>query len=174
MRLYSTNKQSPEVSFEEALFKGLPDDNGLYMPLSIPTLPAGFFEGLEDMSLQEMAVEVTHSLIGDEIGKKDVEKIIYDAMNFPLELHQVEDNIFGLELFHGPTMAFKDFGARFMSRVMGQFLQKKQKEITILVATSGDTGSAVAHGFLGVPGIKVVILYPSGKVSAIRSEEPHV
>ena len=171
MRLYSTNKQSPEVSFEEALFKGLPDDNGLYMPLSIPTLPGSFFEGLEDMSLQEMAVEVTHSLIGDEIGKKDVEKIIYDAMNFPLELHQVEDNIFGLELFHGPTMAFKDFGARFMSRVMGHFLQKKQKEITILVATSGDTGSAVAHGFLGVPGIKVVILYPSGKVSAIQEKQ---
>ncbi|MEQ8812265.1 MAG: threonine synthase, partial [Imperialibacter sp.] len=133
MKLYSTNKQSPEVSFEEAVFKGLPDDNGLYMPKAIPALSAKFFEGLEDMSFQEMALDVTDTLIGDEIGRKDLEKIIYDAMNFPIELHQVEDNIFGLELFHGPTLAFKDFGARFMSRVMGHFLEKKQKEITILV-----------------------------------------
>ena len=171
MKLYSTNKQSPEVSFEEAVFKGLPDDNGLYMPKAVPALSAKFFEGLEDMSFQEMALDVTDTLIGDEIGRKDLEKIIYDAMNFPIELHQVEDNIFGLELFHGPTLAFKDFGARFMSRVMGHFLEKKQKEITILVATSGDTGSAVAHGFLGIPGINVVILYPSGKVSEIQEKQ---
>ncbi len=171
MKLYSTNKQSPEVSFQEAVFKGLPDDNGLFMPKSIPVLPNSYFEGLEDMSFQEMALEVTNALIGDEIPKRDIEKIIDNSMNFPIEVHQVEDNIFGLELFHGPTMAFKDFGARFMSRVMGHFLEKKQREITILVATSGDTGSAVAHGFLGVPGINVVILYPSGKVSEIQEKQ---
>jgi threonine synthase len=171
MKLYSTNKKSPEVNFEEAVFKGLPDDNGLYMPVSIPRLPARFFDELENMSFQEMALEVTHELIGDEIGRKDLETIINDSMNFPVEIHQVDDNIFALELFHGPTMAFKDFGARFMSRVMGHFLAKKQKEITILVATSGDTGSAVAHGFLGVPGINVVILYPSGKVSEIQEKQ---
>lgn len=171
MRLYSTNKKSPEVSFEEAVFKGLPDDNGLYMPTSIPSLSPRFFDDLENMSLQEMAIEVTNTLIGDEIGRKDLNNIVGEAISFPLELHQVKDNIFALELFHGPTMAFKDFGARFMSRVMAHFLEKKQKEITILVATSGDTGSAVAHGFLGVPGINVVILYPSGKVSTIQEKQ---
>lgn len=171
MRLYSTNKQSPEVSFKEALFKGLPDDNGLYMPRHIPALPKKFFSSLEDMAFADMALEVADTLIGDEINRRDLEKIIHEAMNFPVEITQVQDRIFALELFHGPTMAFKDFGGRFMSRVMGHFLAQEQKEITILVATSGDTGSAVAHGFLGVEGIKVVILYPSGKVSDIQEKQ---
>ena len=171
MRLYSTNKQSPEVSFKEALFKGLPDDNGLFMPRHIPALPRKFFENLEDTSFPDMAVEVTDTLIGDEISRRDLEKIVYEAVNFPIEINQVDERIFALELFHGPTMAFKDFGARFMSRVMGHFLAQEQKEITILVATSGDTGSAVAQGFLGVPGIRVVILYPSGQVSGIQEKQ---
>lgn len=171
MKLYSTNKKSPDVNFQEAVFKGLPDDNGLFMPYQIPSLPKGFFEEMDEMTFQDMALQVAQALIGDEIGKRDLEKIVYEAVNFPIEISQVEEDVFALELFHGPTMAFKDFGARFMSRVMGYFLEKKQKQITILVATSGDTGSAVAHGFLGVPGISVVILYPSGKVSEIQEKQ---
>ncbi|GAL83953.1 threonine synthase [Sporocytophaga myxococcoides] len=171
MRLYSTNRSAAEVSFKEAVFKGLPDDNGLFMPVSIPQLPSAFFETIDKLSFQEIAFQVTKTLIGDEIPDADLKKIIDDVLSFDAPLVKVEDNISVLELFHGPSLAFKDFGARFMAKIMSYFLQKEKKEIHILVATSGDTGSAVAQGFLGMPGIKVTILYPSGKVSDIQEKQ---
>lgn len=165
MELYSTKGQVENVNFREAVFKGLPSDNGLYMPTSIPKMDDSFYENIQNLSLQEIAFEVSKKLIGDEIPDADLHNIINDAVNFDAPLVQVKENQHVLELFHGPSLAFKDFGARFMSRVMSYFLLKEDKEINILVATSGDTGSAVAQGFLGAKGIKVTILYPSGKVS---------
>jgi len=168
MRLYSTRHSSPEVSFKQAVFEGLPPDNGLYLPSQIPTLPRSFFERLNELTFSEIGFEVTHALIGNEIESKDLQRITDQAFNFPVPLHQLEDDVNILELFHGPTLAFKDFGARFMSRVMRYFLRGEDKETTILVATSGDTGGAVANGFLGAEGINVIILYPGGKVSEIQ------
>jgi threonine synthase len=171
MKLYSTNKQVEKVNLEEAVFKGLPDDNGLYMPIAIPTLPASFFENIDKLSFQEIALEVCKALIGEDVEEKALEKIVYDVLSFDAPVIEVEEQISVLELFHGPSFAFKDFGARFMARLMAYFLEKEQKEINILVATSGDTGSAVAQGFFGMPGIKVTILYPSGKVSDIQEKQ---
>jgi threonine synthase len=171
MRLYSTNRSAAEVSFKEAVFKGLPDDNGLFMPVSIPQLPSSFFDTIDKLSFQEIAFQVTKALIGDEIPDADLKKIIDDVLSFDAPLVKVEENISVLELFHGPSLAFKDFGARFMAKIMSYFLQKEKKEIHILVATSGDTGSAVAQGFLGMAGIKVTILYPSKKVSDIQEKQ---
>ncbi len=171
MELYSTNRQVDNVNFREAVFKGLPSDNGLYMPTEIPEMGQGFFDNIQNLSLQEIAFEVSNKLIGDEIPETDLRDIIDEAVNFDAPLVKVYDDQFVLELFHGPSLAFKDFGARFMSRVMSYFLQREEKEINILVATSGDTGSAVAQGFLGAPGIKVTILYPSGKVSLNQEKQ---
>jgi len=171
MRLYSTKGKVAEVSFQEAVFKGLPDDNGLYMPTHIPRLPASFFENIHELSFQEIAFEVTNTLIGDEIPAEDIKTIINDSMNFEVPLIELNENTHILELFQGPSLAFKDFGARFMARVMSYFLQKESKNINILVATSGDTGSAVAQGFLGAKGIEVTILYPSGKVSINQEKQ---
>jgi len=171
MELYSTKHESPNVNLEEAVFRGLPPDNGLYMPTNIPQLPTSFFEKIHELSLPEIAFEVTKTLIGDEVSESAIRAIVEDAINFEVPLIKVEKDVYSLELFHGPTLAFKDFGARFMSRLMAHFLEKEEKEIHILVATSGDTGSAVAQGFLGVPRIKVTILYPSGKVSEIQEKQ---
>ena len=171
MRLYSTNKKSPEVSFKEALFTALPDDNGLYLPTKIPQLEPAFFTAIGDLNLQEIAFRVSNLLIGDEVPEPALTDIIEEAINFDAPLISLTDRLNILELYHGPTLAFKDFGGRFMSRMMSHFLEQEDKEITILVATSGDTGSAVANGFLGVPGIKVVILYPSGKVSEFQEKQ---
>ena len=171
MRLYSTKKSVPEVSLEEAVFKGLPSDNGLYMPLEIPKLPSSFFENIQNLSFQEIAFEVTKTLLGNDIPAEDLKKIIYDVVSFDAPVVKVHDNIHVLELFHGPSLAFKDFGARFMSRLMSYYLSKHNQDITILVATSGDTGSAVAQGFYNMPGINVVILYPSGKVSDLQEKQ---
>jgi len=171
MRLYSTKGKVAEVSFQEAVFKGLPDDNGLYMPTHIPRLPSSFFEKIHELSFQEIAFEVTNTLIGDEIPAEDIKAIINDSMNFEVPLIELNENTHVLELFQGPSLAFKDFGARFMARVMSYFLQKESKHINILVATSGDTGSAVAQGFLGAKGIEVTILYPSGKVSVNQEKQ---
>jgi threonine synthase len=171
MKLYSTNKQVEEVNLEEAVFKGLPDDNGLYMPIAIPALPPSFFENIDKLSFQEIALEVCKALIGEDVEEKALEKIVHDVLSFDAPVIEVEEQISVLELFHGPSFAFKDFGARFMARLMAYFLEKEQKEINILVATSGDTGSAVAQGFFGMPGIKVTILYPSGKVSDIQEKQ---
>lgn len=172
MRLYSTNRKAAEVSLKEAIFRGLPEDNGLYMPTVIPRLPDSFFREIDRLSFQEIALNVTQSLIGEDIPEKDLKKIIQDVFTFDAPVQPVLGNIYVLELFHGPSLAFKDFGARFMARIMAYFLsQDNNKEITILVATSGDTGSAVAQGFLNMPGIQVVILYPSGKVSEIQEKQ---
>lgn len=141
------------------------------MPTEIPKLPKEFFDTIETKSFPEIAFEVSNALIGDEIPDKDLKAIIDDAVNFEAPVVNIHDNINVLELFHGPSFAFKDFGARFMSRVMSYFLKKSEKDINILVATSGDTGSAVGHGFLGVDGIKVTILYPSGKVSNTQEKQ---
>ena len=171
MKLYSTNHQVPEVNLKEAVFKGLPDDNGLYMPDHIPTLPQSFFDTIETLSFQDIAFEVCKALIGDEVPEKEIRSIVDDVLTFEAPVIKVEDNVYVLELFHGPTLAFKDFGARFMARLMSYFLQKEKTEIMILVATSGDTGSAVAQGFLGREGIKVTILYPSKKVSDLQEKQ---
>ena len=171
MELYSTKHQVPNVNFKEALFKGLPDDNGLYMPTEIPALSSDFIQNIEKYSFAEIAFEIANTLLSDEIPSADLKAIIDDAVNFEAPVVKVTDNIHVLELYHGPSLAFKDFGARFMSRVMSYFLKKEASEINILVATSGDTGSAVAQGFLGMPGINVTILYPSGKVSINQEKQ---
>jgi threonine synthase len=171
MKLYSTNHQVPEVNLKEAVFKGLPDDNGLYMPDHIPTLPQSFFDKIDTLSFQDIAFEVCKALIGDEVPEKEIRSIVDDVLTFEAPVIKVEENVYVLELFHGPTLAFKDFGARFMARLMSYFLQKEKTEIMILVATSGDTGSAVAQGFLGREGIKVTILYPSKKVSDLQEKQ---
>ncbi|HXA01571.1 MAG TPA: threonine synthase [Cytophagaceae bacterium] len=171
MKLYSTNNREVEVSLKEAVFKGLPDDNGLFMPVSIPRLDDSFFKNIDKLSFQEIAYEVSKALIGDDIPAAELKKIIADVLTFDAPVVKVHDNIYVLELFHGPSLAFKDFGARFMARLMAYFLETEKKEINILVATSGDTGSAVAQGFLDMPGIKVTILYPSGKVSDIQEKQ---
>lgn len=171
MILYSTKHESPDVSLEEAVFRGLPPDNGLYMPYEIPTLPTSFFEKIENLSISEIAFEVTKALLGDDIADNDLQQIIASSINFEAPLVEIEKDTFVLELFHGPSMAFKDFGARFMAALMSYFLQKSHQDIHILVATSGDTGGAVAQGFYNTPGIKVTILYPKGKVSDIQEKQ---
>lgn len=165
MKLYSTKHQSADVNFEEAIFKGLPSDNGLYMPYEIPQLSSDFINNIDKYSFQEIAFEVASKLIGDELPSNVLKSIIDEAINFEAPVYELSKEIGVLELFHGPSLAFKDFGARFMSRVMGYFLAKGSEKLNILVATSGDTGGAVAMGFLNAPNIDVTILYPSGKVS---------
>ncbi|NDW18295.1 threonine synthase [Dysgonomonas sp. 216] len=169
MKYYSTNKQAPEASLQEAVVKGLAPDKGLYMPEKIKQLPQSFFDNIEDMSFQEIAYVVADAFFGEDIEADTLKKIVYDTLNFDVPLVHVDKNIYSLELFHGPTLAFKDVGARFMARLLGYFIKKQgQKDVKVLVATSGDTGSAVANGFLGVEGIHVYVLYPKGKVSAIQ------
>lgn len=170
MKLFSTKHQAPDVDLKEAVLKGLPPDNGLYMPYNIDPLPQKFWDNLDDYSYTEMAFHIAKHLIGEDIPDKDLNKVIQDAYDFDAPLIEVGD-FSVLELFWGPTLAFKDFGARFMGRLMGYFLRGNDKEVNILVATSGDTGSAVAHGFLNVEGIKVTILYPKGKVSEIQEKQ---
>jgi threonine synthase len=168
MILYSTQKSSPNVSFEEAIFRGLPPDNGLYMPTEIKRLPDSFFDTIQDLSLVEIAESVCHNLLADDLSDAEIKSIITNSMNFEAPLFSLESGVEILELFHGPSMAFKDFGARFMAEVMSHYLVKHQREIRILVATSGDTGGAVAQGFFNTSGISLTILYPSGKVSDIQ------
>ena len=171
MKFFSTNHQSPAVSLREAVFRGLPPDNGLYMPERVPTLSAEFFNSIENLTLPEIAFEVTHALLGEDVPATDLRQIIQQALTFEAPVVEIEPGVYVLELFHGPSMAFKDFGARFMAGLMAYFLTQEQKEIHILVATSGDTGGAVAQGFFGTPGIRVTILYPTGKVSAIQEKQ---
>ena len=154
---------------QQAVVKGLASDKGLFMPEVIKHLPDSFFEGMKDMSLQEIAYVVADAFFGEDVDAESLKKIVYDTLSFDIPLAHVNDNIYSLELYHGPTLAFKDVGARFMSRLLGYFIAKEgQKEVNVLVATSGDTGSAVANGFLGVEGIRVFVLYPKGKVSPIQ------
>jgi threonine synthase len=171
MKLYSTNNKKQFVTLSEAVMKGLPDDNGLFMPDKIPALPASFIENLDKYSFQEIAYMVAKTLMRRAIPAKELKKIIQTAITFPVPLVSLEDNMHVLELTHGPSLAFKDFGARFMAQLMSYFNRNESKELVILVATSGDTGGAVAAGFYKTPGIKVVILYPSGKVSHLQEQQ---
>jgi len=171
MQLYSTNDPSLRVSFKEALFKGLPDDNGLYMPLEIPRLPGGFIQTLKGFLFQEIAFEIAANLLGDAIPKNILQDIVERSITFPAPIVPLDEHTFFLELFHGPSLAFKDFGARFMAQTMSYFNRGEDKDLVILVATSGDTGGAVAAGFHNTPGIRVVILYPSGKVSPLQEKQ---
>lgn len=169
MKYYSTNGKSDRATLQEAVVKGLASDRGLFMPEVIKQLPASFFEKMKDMSFQEIAYTVADAFFGEDVDAESLKKIVYETLNFDVPLVPVNDNIYSLELYHGPTLAFKDVGARFMSRLLGYFIAKEnQKEVNVLVATSGDTGSAVANGFLGVKGIRVFVLYPKGKVSPIQ------
>jgi len=170
MKYYSTNNKSVRVSLREAVINGLAPDNGLYMPEYIPVLPTSFFESLPEKSFREIGYEVAKNLIGEDIPDSELSKITEHTIQFDAPLVPV-GNVYALELFHGPTLAFKDFGARFLSGLLGYFARQQSKEITILVATSGDTGSAVANAFFNVPGTRVVVLYPSGKVSEIQEKQ---
>ena len=179
MNYYSTNDKAPIATLEKAVIKGLAEDKGLYMPERIKPLPKEFFENIEKMSFQEIAYKVAECFFGEDIDSESLKNIVYDTLQFDCPVEKVTENIYSLELFHGPTLAFKDVGARFMARLLQYFLKKggeyisngaerKNKEVNVLVATSGDTGSAVANGFLGVEGIHVYVLYPKGKVSPIQ------
>ena len=168
MHYYSLNKRSPKVSFKEATIQGQAPDRGLYFPERIPVLPQHFFDDIENKSREEIAYTVIEPYVGETIPGAELENIISQTINFEFPLQKITDSIYALELFHGPTLAFKDVGARFMSRCLGYFVEKSDKAITVLVATSGDTGGAVANGFYGIEGVNVVILYPSGKVSSVQ------
>ena len=171
MKYYSTNHQTPDVTLQDAVVKGLAADKGLFMPERINALPASFFDNMSTMSLQEVAYAVAQAFFGEDIPADKLKQIVYDTMNFDIPLVKVSDNIYSLELFHGPTLAFKDVGARFMARMLGHFVTGQRSTVNVLVATSGDTGSAVANGFLGVEGIHVYVLYPKGKVSLIQEKQ---
>ncbi len=174
MKFYNTNDKKNKktlVSLEVAVMNGLAPDGGLYMPQTIPSLPKSFLAKSKDMTFQEIAFYVSKSFFMPDIPEKTLKQMIYESFNFKVPIVKLEEDISVLELFHGPTCAFKDFAARFMARLISHLAEKSKKEITILVATSGDTGSAVAHGFLGVKNIKVVILYPSGKVSPLQEKQ---
>ena len=170
MNYYSTNGQIKGASLKDAVVKGLADDKGLFMPDIIKALPASFFENIENLSFQEIAYTVADAFFGEDVEADALKKIVYDTLSFDAPLVKVTENIYSLELFHGPTLAFKDVGGRFMSRLLSYFIKKENAEgqVNVLVATSGDTGSAVANGFLGVDGINVYVLYPKGLVSAIQ------
>ncbi len=171
MKFYSTQRKSPIVGLYEAVMNGLAPDGGLYMPFSIPRLPNDFFKQTDSMSFQDIALEVGKNFFAPDVPHNTLMKIINESFNFDVPLVKLDAQLYVFELFHGPTCAFKDFAARFMARLFGFFSEKSQQEITILVATSGDTGSAVAHGFLNVNGVKVIILYPSGKVSSLQEKQ---
>lgn len=171
MQFYSTNDHTHRVDVEEAIFRGLPADKGLYMPERIDPLPDSFFAELPDLSFAEIGYRVARQLLGDEIPEPDLRHIVSESINFPAPIIQLDEQKYILELFHGPSLAFKDFGARFMSSLMGYYNKDREQELIILVATSGDTGGAVAAGFYQTPGIQVVILYPSGKVSKLQEQQ---
>ena len=169
MNYYSTNKQAPIATLEEAVVKGLAGDKGLYMPERIVRLDPQVIEQMKEQSFHEIACTVARAFFGEDVEPETLDQIVCDTLAFETPVVEVKDPIYSLELFHGPTLAFKDVGGRFMARLLGYFIRKEgSKEVNVLVATSGDTGSAVANGFLGVPGIHVYVLYPKGKVSPIQ------
>jgi threonine synthase len=172
MKYYSTNKQAPLASLHEAVVKGLAPDRGLYMPESIKQLPQSFFDEIDKFSFREIAFTVADAFFGEDVDSASLKRIVYDTLSFDTPVVRITPNIYSLELFHGPTLAFKDVGARFMARLLQYFIHQEGKEnVNVLVATSGDTGSAVANGFLGVEGIHVFVLYPKGKVSKIQESQ---
>ena len=170
MKYYSTNGNAPIADLHKAVVKGLAEDRGLYMPEKIKQLPKDFFDKIDQMSFQEIAYTVADAFFGEDVEAEALKQIVYDTLSFDCPVTMVKDNIYSLELFHGPTLAFKDVGARFMARLLQYFIKQegKNEQVNVLVATSGDTGSAVANGFLGVDGIHVYVLYPKGKVSPIQ------
>lgn len=171
MNYYSTNGQSPKVNFREAAIKGLAPDKGLYFPESIPLHDKSFIGGLRSMSKADIGFRVIRPYVGNTIPDNELYRIVEETVNFEFPLVKIENNVYALELFHGPTLAFKDVGARFMSRCLGYFSKGEDRKVTVLVATSGDTGGAVASGFYDVDGVEVVILYPSGKVSNVQEKQ---
>ena len=171
MKYYSLNHKAPSASFKDAVIKGLAPDKGLYFPESITPLSKSFFKDFDNLSYSEIAFEAIKQFVLPEIPESVLKNIVEETLSFDFPVVPLSDDISTLELFHGPTMAFKDVGARFMARCLGYFNQNNEKEVTVLVATSGDTGGAVANGFLGVKGVNVVILYPSGKVSDIQEKQ---
>ncbi len=171
MRFYSTKNKGQMVGFEQAVLQGLADDGGLFMPESLPRLSSSFIENFEKMSFQEIAYSVACELLKDDFPKSVLQTMVEKSFNFDMPLVKLSDEMYVLELFHGPTLAFKDFAARFLSQVMSFLIRGANKKLTILVATSGDTGSAVANGFYEIPGIEVIILYPSGKISALQEKQ---
>ena len=172
MKYYSTNKNAPLAGLCDAVIRGLAPDRGLYMPEWIEPLGADFFEHIQDIPFQEIAYIVAQAFFGEDVEATALRQIVYNTLSFDVPCVEVVDNIYSLELFHGPTLAFKDVGARFMARLLQHFIrQERKEEIKVLVATSGDTGSAVANGFLGVDGIRVYVLYPAGKVSKIQESQ---
>ncbi len=171
MKYFSINRKSEPVTFRQAVLSGIAADGGLYLPETFPQVKDKFFAGIEYLSFNEIAMKVLQPYTADEIEPDELKNIIERAFNFDAPLVQLSNNLYVLELFHGPTLAFKDFGARFMAQVTSYFLKDNNKQITILVATSGDTGSAVANGFYDVPGTEVILLYPSGKVSVIQEKQ---
>lgn len=174
MKYYSTNHQAPEATLREAVERGLAPDRGLYMPEHIQSLPKDFFDRIDDMTFQEMSFEVAKAFFGGDVEEDALRQIVFDTLAFDTPIVSVDGNIHALELFHGPTLAFKDVGARFMARLLQYFIRRDAKAdglVNVLVATSGDTGSAVANGFLGVDGIHVYVLYPKGKVSRIQESQ---
>ena len=169
MQYYSTNKKAPMADLHKAVVKGLAEDCGLYMPETIHKLPKEFFDNIQDMSFQDIAYNVASAFFGEDVDQDALQEIVFDTLRFDCPVVKVCDNIYALELFHGPTLAFKDVGARFMARLLQYFINMDgEQQVNVLVATSGDTGSAVANGFLGVEGIHVYVLYPKGKVSPIQ------
>ena len=171
MNYYSLNKQSPNVSFKLATIQGQAPDKGLYFPEQLPVVDPALIRNINQLSNEEIAFQVIQPYIGNDIPENDLRRIVWETVNFEIPLVRVSDYIYSLELFHGPTLAFKDVGARFMSRCLGYFAQERKDRVVVLVATSGDTGGAVAHGFYDVPGVEVVILYPSGKVSSVQEKQ---
>ena len=178
MNYYSTNGKAPQADLKKAVVKGLAEDRGLYMPERIEKLPKAFFDEMKNMSFQDIAYNVASNFFGEDVDADALQDIVFDTLSFDCPIVKVEDNIYALELFHGPTLAFKDVGARFMARLLQYFLRVAPSgavggSVNVLVATSGDTGSAVANGFLGVEGIHVYVLYPKGKVSPIQECQLH-
>jgi len=171
MKYRSTLRNSPEVSLRDAVLRGSAPDGGLYMPVEIPQLKKDFLKRLPSLTFPEIAHDIGTLFLGDEVPQHVLMKIVTEAFNFPVPLVALDERLHVLELFHGPTLAFKDFGARFMARLMGYFVQESGKQLTVIVATSGDTGSAVAQAFLGVSGIRVVILYPAGRVTSAQEKQ---
>ena len=171
MLYYSTNHNAKQVTFKEAVLKALPEDNGLYMPISIPSASEAFIRNIERLSFQEICLEISELWLEEDIDPQVLREIVYTAIDFDAPLVSIDDNIYALELFHGPTHAFKDFGARFMARILSHYVNQDNSKINILVATSGDTGSAVASGFHNIPGIRVILLYPGGKVSELQEKQ---
>src|SRR5436190_2026306 len=171
MQYYSLNGQSPPLDFKEAAIRGQAPDKGLYFPDHIPVFDSSFFHGIEKMDDREIAYQVIQPYVGESIPGKVLKRVISETINFPIPLVKLSEKIFSLEMFHGPTLAFKDVGARFMSRCFGYFSKERNQKLVVLVATSGDTGGAVANGFYDVNGVEVVILYPSGKVSSVQEKQ---